>query len=112
MTRSWKSVKAEKASRDAAGGRDTDPARAEAQTRTEAYLLGYRLAELREELGISQTQQAKHMGISQPRVSQLERGDLAQLEVDTLSRYIMALGGHLKLIANFEEHEATLLTGT
>ena len=112
MARSWRDIKAEKADRDAVSGRAMDKARAEAQTRTQAYLLGYRLAELREELGISQTQQAKHMGISQPRVSQLERGDVAQMEVDTLSRYIMALGGHLKLVATFEDHEATLLTGT
>lgn len=111
MARSWEAVKADKARRDAARGRDTGTTRAEARTRTQAYVLGFRLAQLREEIGMSQAQLAESMGISQPRVSQIERGDVSQMEVDTLSRYIMALGGRLKLVADFEDHDLTGSTG-
>jgi predicted XRE-type DNA-binding protein len=108
MVRSWRDVKADKARRDAARGHDMGTARTEARTRTQAYILGFRLAQLREEIGMSQAQLAENMGISQPRVSQIERGDVSQIEVDTLSRYIMALGGRLKLVADFEDHEVTV----
>src|SRR6266540_2715853 len=110
MARSWKDVKADKARRDAARGRDVGAARAEARTHTQAYILGFRLAQLRDEVGMSQAELAQNMGISQPRVSQIERGDVSQMEVDTLSRYIMALGGRLKLVADFEDHDVTVST--
>jgi predicted XRE-type DNA-binding protein len=112
MARSWKDVKAVKARRDAARNRDMGTARTEARTRTQAYVLGFRLAQLREEIGMSQAQIAEQMGISQPRVSQIERGDVSQMEVDTLSRYVMALGGRLKLVADFEDHDVTESAGT
>jgi len=108
MARSWQEVKAEKAQRDAANGRDMDAAGADARTRTHAYVLGFRLAQLRQEMGLSQSTVAQRMGISQPRVSQLETGDVGQMEVDTLSRYVMALGGRLKLVADFEDHNVTV----
>jgi predicted XRE-type DNA-binding protein len=109
MSRSWKDVKADKALRDEARGRDVRVARADARTRTQAYVLGFRLAELRKELGLSQADIAGRMGISQPRVSQLESGDLGQMEVDTLSRYVMALGGRLKVAADIDGHDLTPL---
>jgi predicted XRE-type DNA-binding protein len=110
MNRSWKDVKAEKARLDAASGRDVVAARAEAELRTQAYILGHRLAQLRQQVGMSQAEVAAQMGISQPRVSQLERGDVGQLAVDTLSRYIMALGGRLRLAADFGDHAVTVST--
>jgi predicted XRE-type DNA-binding protein len=111
MARSWKDVKADKAARDQAAGRDVDAAREDARTRTQAYVLGFRLAQLRQEVGLSQAEIAGRMGISQPRVSQLESGDVGQMEVDTLSRYIMALGGRLQLVADFADHQVNVSTG-
>lgn len=108
MARSWQKVKADKAAHDEAGGRDMVTARAEARTATKAYVLGFRLAELRQETGLSQTDLADRMGISQPRVSQLENGDVGQMEVDTLSRYVLALGGHLRLVADFDDRNVTI----
>lgn len=108
MARSWTDVKADKAHLDAAAGRDMTAARADARTRTQAYILGFRLAQVREQTGMSQAQLAASMGISQPRVSQLERGDVSQMTVDTLSRYIMALDGRLRLIADFDDHNVTI----
>ncbi|TDQ05460.1 XRE family transcriptional regulator [Labedaea rhizosphaerae] len=110
MTRSWRDVKAEKARRDEANGRDIHAARDEARTRTQAYVLGFRLAQLRQELKLSQGEVAKRMGISQPRVSQLESGEVGQMEVDTLSRYVLALGGRLKLVADFVDHDVNVST--
>jgi predicted XRE-type DNA-binding protein len=110
VTRSWKDVKAEKARRDMANGRDVDAARVEARTQTQAYVLGFRLAQLRQELKLSQAEVAKRMGISQPRVSQLESGDVGQMEVDTLNRYVLALGGRLKLVADFVDHDVNVST--
>lgn len=108
MTRAWKDVKADKARRDNASGRDVDAARVEARTRTQAYVLGFRLGQLRQELHLSQAEVARRMGISQPRVSQLESGDVGQMEIDTLSRYVLALGGRLKLVADFDDHDVNV----
>ena len=104
MARSWKDVKADKAKVDELSGRDLRAARAEARNQTQAYILGYRLAQLRLRLKLSQAVVAERMGISQPRVSQLEKGDIGQMEVETLGRYVLALGGRLRLVADFQDH--------
>jgi hypothetical protein len=62
MSRSWKDVKADKARRDTAAGRDMTTARADARTRTQAHILGFRLAQLREQVGMSQAQLAREHG--------------------------------------------------
>ncbi|MEU4448077.1 XRE family transcriptional regulator [Actinosynnema sp. NPDC050801] len=110
MTRSWKDVKADKARHDVEAGRDVAQAREDARTRTQAFILGFRLARLREQRGLSQSQVAARMGISQPRVSQLERGEVDQLVVETLHRYVAALGGHLRVVADFDDHDVTVST--
>lgn len=91
-----------------ATGRDVDGDREHARRVVNAYILGYRLSQLRDEVGMTQTQLAERMGISQPRVSQMEKGDVGQLEIDTVRRYIAALGGKLKIVADFEDHAVTV----
>lgn len=60
---------------------------------------GLRLAELRRERGLSQAQVAAALGISQSDVSKLERrGDV---RLSTLRRYVSALGGTLRVSADF-----------
>lgn len=108
--RSWDEVKVDKEKRDRANGRDVDADREHARMATNAYILGYRLSQLREEVGLTQSQLAERMGISQPRVSQMEKGDVGQLEIDTIRRYIAALGGKLKIVADFEDHDVTVST--
>ncbi|MFD9892167.1 helix-turn-helix domain-containing protein [Amycolatopsis sp. NPDC059027] len=108
MGRSWKDVKAEKLARDREAGRDIEAARSAAREATEAYVLGFRLAQLREDVGMSQTELAKRMGVSQPRISQLEQGDPGQMELDTIRRYIVALGGRMRVVADFEDHDVTV----
>lgn len=108
MGRSWKEVKAEKLVRDEAAGRDIEKSRAAAREATQAHVLGFRLAQLREDVGISQTELAKRMGVSQPRISQLEQGDPGQMEVDTIWRFIDALGGRMRVIADFDDHDVVV----
>jgi hypothetical protein len=51
------------------------------------------------------------MGVSQPRISQLEQGDPGQMELDTIRRYIDALGGRMRVIADFDDHDVGPRTG-
>jgi DNA-binding XRE family transcriptional regulator len=64
---------------------------------------GWRLAELRKRRGMTQEQVASRMGISVARVSQIEAGSVSTQDV--LSRYIAALGGTLKIIADFGDEQ-------
>ena len=64
---------------------------------------GWRLAELRKRREMTQEQVASRMGVSVARVSQIEAGDVSTQEV--LARYIAALGGTLKLIADFGDEQ-------
>ena len=53
--------------------------------------------------GLTQKQVADRMGVSTARVSQIEAGDVSTQDV--LTRYIAALGGTLKLIADFGDEQ-------
>lgn len=64
---------------------------------------GWRLAELRKRCEMTQEQVATRMGVSVARVSQIESGDVSTQEV--LGRYIAALGGTLRLIADFGDEQ-------
>ncbi|GGS57866.1 transcriptional regulator [Planobispora rosea] len=68
-----------------------------------AQTQGWRLSEMRRRRGLNQAQVAERMGISVARVSQIEQGDVSTREV--LDRYVAALGGTLKLIADFGDEQ-------
>lgn len=57
------------------------------------------LTEMRKKAGLTQAEVAEAMGVSQQRVSAIESGSVAELA--TLADYICALGGELKVIADF-----------
>ena len=57
------------------------------------------LSEMRKKAGMTQAEVAEAMGVSQQRVSAIESGSVAELA--TLGDYIRALGGELKVIADF-----------
>jgi len=57
------------------------------------------LTEMRKKAGMTQAEVAEAMGVSQQRVSAIESGSVAELA--TLADYIHALGGELKVIADF-----------
>jgi predicted XRE-type DNA-binding protein len=48
------------------------------------------------------------MGVSQARVSRIEKGQLSRSEVDTLAAYVSALGGRLKIVADFGDESYVL----
>lgn len=57
------------------------------------------LTEMRKKAQMTQAEVAAAMGVSQQRVSAIESGSVAELA--TLADYIRALGGELKVIADF-----------
>jgi transcriptional regulator with XRE-family HTH domain len=79
-----------------------------ARDKIETFIIGYQLGQLRADAKLAQVQLAQRMGISQARVSQLERGDINQLEVDIVRRYVAALGGRLRLVADFDDHDGVI----
>lgn len=78
------------------------PARREAvdahKNRMIAETRAWRLRELREQFDLTQVELAAELDVSQNRVSRIERGEIDKTQVDTLRRYVEALGGHLRLI--------------
>ena len=55
------------------------------------------LVALREERGLSQSQLAGILGVSQPAIAKIESGRVKNLELKTLVRYAAALGGRVKI---------------
>ncbi|MEY4981642.1 MAG: hypothetical protein RL174_980 [Actinomycetota bacterium] len=53
----------------------------------------YKLREIREETGMTQVELAALMGVSQNRVSKIERGEINKTEIGTLRKYFAALNG-------------------
>ncbi|MFE9825157.1 XRE family transcriptional regulator [Streptomyces sp. NPDC005791] len=68
----------------------------------------HRLAELRKRQHTTQVQVAEVMGVTQARVSHIEKGQLERSEVDTLAAYVKALGGKLKIVADFGDETYVL----
>jgi predicted transcriptional regulator len=57
----------------------------------------YRLRELREASDLTQVELAGRLHVSQNRVSRIEHGDLDRAQVDTLRKYVEAVGGRLRI---------------
>ena len=64
-----------------------------------AGVRAHALRELRETQQMTQVQLAHALQVSQNRVSRFENGDLEKTQIDTLRRYIEALGGELHVVA-------------
>src|SRR5215475_14365505 len=64
---------------------------------------GWRLAEMRKRRDMTQDQVAQRMGVSVARISQIESGGVSTQDV--LNRYVTALGGTLKLVADFGDEQ-------
>lgn len=86
-----------------------DPERvAEARAELEAEIAAYRLAEIRKEQHRTQTELAKELGVTQRRVSEIESSELSRTEVRTISRYVEALGGKIRIVADFPGRTVTI----
>jgi predicted XRE-type DNA-binding protein len=104
MARNWLDVRAEAL----ATGR-LDPERmAELEREMRAEIRAHRLAEIRETLGLNQTSVANLLGVSQSRVSRIERGDLDHTEIATVRAYVSALGGEVEIVARFGDERITI----
>ncbi|MFF2300288.1 helix-turn-helix domain-containing protein [Arthrobacter sp. NPDC058127] len=57
----------------------------------------YRLRELREASDLTQVELAARLHVSQNRVSRIEHGDIDRAQVDTLRKYVEAVGGRLRV---------------
>lgn len=66
-----------------------------------AQTRAYRLREIREQFDMTQVELAHQLDVSQNRVSAIERGDIDKTQVDTLRRYVEALGGQLEVAVSF-----------
>jgi DNA-binding XRE family transcriptional regulator len=96
--RNWRDVKEEARAADPEWDA---PERAARRARMRAEMLasvsGAQLAEIRKQLGLTQAQLADAAGLSQARISQIEKGGVTSLE--TLRAYVTGLGGHLDIVA-------------
>jgi len=68
----------------------------------------FRLSEVRRRQHTTQVEVAKAMGVTQARVSRIEKGQLERSEVDTLAAHVQALGGKLKIVADFGDETYVL----
>jgi DNA-binding XRE family transcriptional regulator len=88
-----------------------DPARARridaAKTRALEEQARYRLAELRQALGITQAELAELIGKSQSAISQIESGEIG-LSLDVLRQIVAQLGGEVEVTAVFKNRRVTL----
>lgn len=105
MARNWRDVRAAAI----AAGR-LDPERAEAARREmHDAVQAQRLADIRKAQGHPrQADVAALMGVSQARISKLEGGDLSHTELGTLQSYVAALGGQLRIVAQFGDRSVEL----
>ena len=80
-----------------------------ARQATREHVDAYALRQARLEGGMTQMELAEAMGVSQNRVSRMERGDLSVMSLDTIRRYVEALGGTISLVADLPTGKLTLL---
>jgi DNA-binding XRE family transcriptional regulator len=92
-SRSWEQVRSEL-------GLDTADV-AQHRAHLEADADACRLAEIRKHRRVTQQDLAETLGVSQSRVSQIERQSVGDTVVSTLAAYIEALGASILIIADF-----------
>ena len=75
----------------------------ERQEKLLAEVRAFRLRELRESLGLTQTQVAEKIGVSQRQVSKIEQGDLDNAKMKTIRGYLKAIGAEMSIYAEMGE---------
>ena len=104
MARNWSDVRAEAR----ATGRLDEERIASLRRLLRAQVRAHRLAEIRESLGLNQSDVASRLGVSQSRISRLERGDMDHAEIATIRAYVAALGGEVEISARFGDERITI----
>ena len=95
----WSEVRAQ-AARE---GRVNEARVAELKGAALAQVRAHRLAEVRSATGLNQEELSQRLGISQSRVSRIERGDLEKTELATLRAFVRALGGDIEVTVKLGE---------
>ncbi len=104
MARHWKDVRT-----DVTDDGLLDQRRARAATKDLAEQVhAHRLADVRKKQAVRQVDLAERMHVSQARVSKIERGDLTHTELGTLTAYVEALAGTLRVVADFGTETITV----
>jgi DNA-binding XRE family transcriptional regulator len=67
------------------------------------------LQELRRAREMTQVRMAKHLGVAQKQISEIEKR--TDMHISTLRRSIEALGGKLSLVAEFPDRDPVVLAG-
>jgi predicted XRE-type DNA-binding protein len=98
--------------RHADPGIDDPGRRAAARDIRNARDIGYHLAQTRKQRGMTQAEVAWAMGVSQARVSRMEHGDIEKMQVESVAAYVAAIGGHLRLVADFDQATTTFIDYT
>lgn len=80
-----------------------------ARRRNRAFIFGNSLMAIRKARGVSQVQLASTLEVSQNRVSQIERGQIDKAQLDTLMKYVEALGGKLTVTAEIADETIVLV---
>ena len=97
MTKKWSEVRGKHV--DRLGVDDIE----QGKSRLLSQVRAHRLAEVRKRQHLTQRDVARAMGVTVGRVSQIESGDVAG--IDVLDRYVTAIGGLLELVANFGDEQ-------
>ena len=84
----------------------TPERRAKNKTRAQLMSLHLTLLELQQSLGLTQDEIKIDLNDFEANISDLENQE--DIQISTLSRYIKALGGNLKIVAHFPNEEITL----
>ena len=78
--------------------RPGDPDRIQAfEQEMRTQMKAYRLRELRKQAGLTQTDVARRIGVSQRQISKIENGSIENSRVSTIGKYVEAIGGELSL---------------
>ena len=86
--------------------------RAAAREARNARDVGYHLVQMLKQRGLTRAQIARSMGVSQARVSKMEHGDVERMQVESIAAYVTAIGGHLRLVADFGQATTTFIDYT
>ena len=84
----------------------TPERRAKNKTRAQLMSLHLTLLELQQSLGLTQDEIKIDLNDFEANISDLENQE--DIQISTLSRYLKALGGNLKIVAHFPNEEITL----
>ncbi|MFD4461193.1 helix-turn-helix transcriptional regulator [Nocardia sp. NBC_00802] len=68
----------------------------------------YRLAELREAQQLNQTELGNKIGVGQRTVSKIEHGEIERSKIETIRKYVEALGGEIEVVARFGDEAYTI----